>query len=86
VALVGRRGSQTADHATGTIRTALLLIDAPEEPVVAWLVRRELQYVGGVSVRRSLMLRLSPTEVLDRVQVSCSLLVTSKFTLCRFVL
>jgi hypothetical protein len=38
--------------ATGIIRTVLLLIDALDEHVVAWRVRRELQYVGNVSIRR----------------------------------
>ena len=37
-------GSQTADHATGTIRATLLLIDALDEHVVGRRVFRELKY------------------------------------------
>ena len=38
------RSSQTADHATGTIWAALLLIDTLDKHVVGWGVGRELQY------------------------------------------
>ena len=38
------RGSQTADHSTGTIWTAIGLLDTFDENVVIWRVLRELQY------------------------------------------
>jgi hypothetical protein len=79
------RGSQTTDHATGTIWTALHLIDALNEHVVGWRVRRELQYdlVCPIVYRlNELVIRLGTLLVLANFHVAVKLPPELEVDLC----